>query len=152
MENVVKRVIDDRNDAHEQYELYRKRYKACKRMVFFLFVQLGLFLGYRIGRPEIFCLDPVDLRLYLHHLDGIFLYPYRQRQQYYFCQKRKQDYCKPVVAQKSVAEIHGVTKRYRDNIGYCLHALHPHYLIFLLQQVKVLYHIISQMSISSFIN
>ena len=91
------------NYAHQENNLENHRNGGSKRIVFFLFVELRLFLRNSILVAVVIRGNEIQIRLHLHHFDGVFLHPDGDRHQDQLTQEREQNDRDSVVSTQAVA-------------------------------------------------
>ena len=112
MKQIIQRVIDNLYQSHQQNNLNCQRDQGCQRIVLLSLEDLGLFVRDPVCIPEMFCLDPVDLRLHLYHFNGILLYPDGYRQQYDLADQCEQNDCQSIIMHQIIAKIHYISQRF----------------------------------------
>ena len=111
MKQIIERVIDNADHAHQKDQLDRQGNQAGQWIIFFSFEELGLLLGDGIGIPEKLDFNAVERRLHFDHFDGIFLYPNRNGEQNHLGQQGEGDDGDAVIADEPITPFHDIAQR-----------------------------------------
>ncbi len=101
-------MINNLYQPHQQDQLYCQRNQGCEWIVFFSLKYFRLLVCDAVRISEMLCLDPVDLRLHLHHFDRVLLYPDGNRQQNDLTDQCEQNNSQTVIMCHIITKVHHI--------------------------------------------